>query len=131
MKWIKENMDNERVKLLDARSHKEYVGEDVRSARGGHIPGAVNLNWVKTVRETDKTFLPYKELRNLIFLTGARKNNEVVTYCQTGVRGAQLYYVLRLLGYENVRLYDGSWEEWGNVDSAPVEQKVDPEHKTC
>jgi thiosulfate/3-mercaptopyruvate sulfurtransferase len=131
MDWIKERLDDEEVVVLDARSHDEYVGKDRRSAQGGHIPGAVNLNWVKTITGEQKTFLPYKELRNLVFLTGAKRHNEVVTYCQTGVRGAHLYFVLKLLGFENVRLYDGSWQEWGNVGGAPVEQKVDPDHKTC
>ena len=131
MDWIEERLGREGMVILDARSHDEYIGKNVRSARGGHIPGAVNLDWVKTITGEQKTFLPYKELRNLVFSTGARRHNEMVTYCQTGVRGAHLYFVLKLLRYENVRLYDGSWQEWGSTGSTPAEKKVDPDHKTC
>lgn len=131
MDWIKERLGKGGPVILDARSQKEFVGEDLRSARGGHIPGASNLDWVKTVTGEQKTFLPYMELRNLVHLTSAKKQGDVLTYCQTGVRAAQLYFVLKLLGYEKVRLYDGSWEEWGNAQSTPVEQKAELEHKTC
>ncbi|MBI2872870.1 MAG: sulfurtransferase [Chloroflexi bacterium] len=109
------------VALLDVRAPKEYTGATALSERGGHIPGAVNVPWEQALDE-EGTFKSQSELRAMYLAVGASPDKEVVTYCQTGVRGAHGYFVLRLIGYDKVRLYDGSWEEWGNDPSLPVER---------
>jgi thiosulfate/3-mercaptopyruvate sulfurtransferase len=118
---ILKNLDNPQLVILDARSPKEYTGEDKRSSRGGHIPGAINLNWVLNITTDDvQTFLPTDELAEMFEQEGVSKDKEVAALCQTGVRGAHSYFTLRLLGYENVKVYDGSWAEWGNDPNTPV-----------
>jgi thiosulfate/3-mercaptopyruvate sulfurtransferase len=111
----------ERAFILDARSPREYAGLDVRSARGGRIPGAVNVEWVLAVNP-DGTFKSVEELRALYARAGlTSKDRKAVLYCQTGVRAAHTWFVLRyLLGFPNVRNYDGSWEEWGNRTDVPI-----------
>jgi thiosulfate/3-mercaptopyruvate sulfurtransferase len=118
--WILENLKNAQVKILDVRSPLEYRGENVRSNRGGHIPDAVNINWIKNLTDDDKVFLPSNELRTLYEESGITADNEIVTHCQIGIRAAHSYFTLRLLGYTKVRLYDGSWAEWGNDPETPI-----------
>ncbi len=118
--WIEKNLGNPDLQIIDTRSLKEYTGEDARSDRGGHIPGAININWVLNISGEDQTFLSEQELAELYDYKGVQKNKTAVTLCQTGVRGAHTYFVLRLLGYPRVRLYDGSWAEWGNRGETPI-----------
>jgi thiosulfate/3-mercaptopyruvate sulfurtransferase len=119
--YVLEHYEDADVQLCDARSVKEYIGTDVRADRGGHIPGAINLDWVNTVQD-DGTFKPVEELTTLFEKAGFNREKQIITYCQTGVRGAHVWFILReLLGYPNVRNYDGSWVEWGNDLKKPIE----------
>jgi thiosulfate/3-mercaptopyruvate sulfurtransferase len=106
--------------VLDARSPEEYRGEDVRAKFGGHIPGAVNIDW----RENFTGGTALKDpatLRTLYESKGVTKDKEVIAHCQTGQRSSATYWVLRLLGYSKVGNYAGSWVEWGND---PTTKKV-------
>lgn len=120
--WIVAHLDDPAVKPLDTRSPGEYAGKDVRSARGGHIPGAVNVNWIENVSGPSMAFKSAEELRALYTKAGVTPDKEVVPYCQTHMRGSHSYFALRLLGYGKLRGYDGSWQEWGNRDDLPVER---------
>lgn len=113
---IVSNIDE--IFIIDTRSPAEYAGKDVRAARGGHIPGAVNINWIFNITEDETpTFLPLTELGEFYDSYGVDESRQIVTLCQTGVRGAHTYFALRFLGYKNVALYDGSWAEWGNSEN--------------
>jgi thiosulfate/3-mercaptopyruvate sulfurtransferase len=115
--------------LVDVRSPQEYTGERLHMAdfpnegatRGGHIPTAASIPWSKAVQE-DETFRPVDELTQLYFgNTGFDKNSEFIAYCRIGERSSHTWFVLKyLLGVENVRNYDGSWTEWGNLVGAPI-----------
>jgi len=117
--WMLAHLDDENLTIVDARSVEEYRGEDVRALRGGHIPGAILVDWRTTLND-DGSFKDVGVLEALYRSAGLEPGQEAVTYCQTGHRAAHDYFTLRLLGY-TVRLYDGSWEEWGNRADTPVE----------
>ncbi len=108
--------------LLDTRTPAEFAGLDRRAARGGHIPGAVNLNWTDAMDPQRQWRLqPDPVLRKLLEARGVTPDQEVIVYCQTHHRSAHTYWVLRYLGYPRVRGYPGAWSEWGNHPGLPVE----------
>jgi thiosulfate/3-mercaptopyruvate sulfurtransferase len=103
------------VVIIDARSAAEYTGADVRAAKGGHVPNAVNLDWALNMTTTEpKVWKSAPELRAQFQKVGIKQDTKVVAYCQIGVRAAHSIFTLRLLGFEELKNYDGSWQEWGN-----------------
>jgi thiosulfate/3-mercaptopyruvate sulfurtransferase len=118
------------IALIDVRSPQEYSGELMAppgyeqegASRTGHIPGAASIPWAQAVRD-DGTFKGADELRELYDGKGVTNEKEVRAYCRIGERSAHTWFVLReLLGYENVKNYDGSWTEWGNLVDVPIER---------
>ncbi|MFO1371296.1 MAG: sulfurtransferase [Candidatus Competibacteraceae bacterium] len=110
------------VVLLDTRTTAEYLGLDKRAARGGHIPGAVNLTWTDAIDpQRQNRFQPDPVLRKLLESRGATPDQEIIVYCQTHHRSSHTYWVLRYLGYPRVRGYVGAWSEWGNDPKLPIE----------
>lgn len=119
--YILEHLDNPEAVILDARSPEEYRGEVLRAAQGGHIPGAVNLEWTQNFDPANAMRLrPKEELRAMYESLGVTPEKEVITHCQTHHRSALTCLVLRYLGYPRVRGYDGSWSDWGNQPDCPV-----------
>jgi thiosulfate/3-mercaptopyruvate sulfurtransferase len=117
--------------LVDVRSPKEYTGELLHmpnypqegATRGGHIPGAVNIPWSKAVDEADSTFKSLEELRSLYEEQGIKPDEDIIAYCRIGERSSLTWFALKyLMGYPNVKNYDGSWTEWGNLVGAPIEK---------
>ncbi len=108
--------------LVDARSGPEFRGQDVRAARGGRIPGARHVEWTQNLRREPEppVWKSAADLQAMYAAAGATPDKEVVTYCQTHSRASHTYFTLRLLGYENLKAYLGSWEEWGNDPTLPV-----------
>ncbi len=113
------------VNLVDVRSVDEFTGKVIAppgmtetAQRGGHIPGALNVPWAKAANE-DGTFKSYDDLKQLY--TAVNPGQETIAYCRIGERSSHTWFVLKyLLGLDNVRNYDGSWTEWGNLVDAPI-----------
>ncbi len=127
---VLEGLGRDSRALVDVRSPQEFSGELLAppgyeqegASRGGHIPTAQSVPWAQAVRD-DGTFKPADELRELYGSKGVTPDKEVLAYCRIGERSAHTWFVLReLLGYENVRNYDGSWTEWGNLVDVPIER---------
>jgi thiosulfate/3-mercaptopyruvate sulfurtransferase len=116
--------------ILDGRSPEEYQGTrvggpggpDVGAVRAGRIPGARHLHYTDLL-DADQRFKPENELRKLVEARGAARASTIIAYCRMSHRATVLYFVLtQILGYDKVRVYDGSWTEWGNLVGVPVEK---------
>jgi thiosulfate/3-mercaptopyruvate sulfurtransferase len=129
--YVRETISNGGGKnLVDVRSPAEFAGELLAppgyeqegASRAGHIPTAQSIPWASAVGD-DGTFKSVDELRELYSSKGITPDKETIAYCRIGERSAHTWFVLReLLGYENVRNYDGSWTEWGNLVGVPIEK---------
>jgi len=127
---VSESLKNNQSILVDVRSPAEFKGEVTAPAeyptehaqRGGHIPAAINVPWGKAVNE-DGTFKSIEDLTKLYNENGIHPEKEVISYCRIGERSSHTWFVLKyLLGYPDVKNYDGSWTEWGNMIDNPIEK---------
>jgi thiosulfate/3-mercaptopyruvate sulfurtransferase len=127
---VKEHIKKSGVALVDVRSPQEYSGERTHmpeypqegTLRGGHIPTAVSIPWAQAVKE-DSTFKSREDLETLYGGKGVTGDKDVIAYCRIGERSSHTWFVLTyLLGYPQVRNYDGSWTEWGNGVGLPIEK---------
>jgi thiosulfate/3-mercaptopyruvate sulfurtransferase len=130
LNYVRDSIESSKKVLIDVRSPKEFTGEILappeypteHAQRGGHIPGALNIPWSQAVSE-DGTFKSAEELKKLYESKGITSNREVITYCRIGERSSHTWFVLKyLLGYPDVKNYDGSWTEWGNMIDNPIEK---------
>ena len=130
LKQVKEALNKENIAMVDVRSPKEFTGEILappeypteHAQRGGHIPGASNIPWSQAVKD-DGTFKSVEELKQLYQPKGIVPDKEIIAYCRIGERSSHTWFVLKyLLGYPNVKNYDGSWTEWGNMVDNPIEK---------
>jgi len=113
------------MQLVDVRRATEFTGSEARAARGGRIPGARLLMWQENLNP-DLTLRTPEEIRARHLAAGIDPDREVVTYCQAGVRAAHAALALLLAGYPHVRVYDGSWKEWGDRADLPLETGPGP-----
>jgi thiosulfate/3-mercaptopyruvate sulfurtransferase len=106
--------------IIDTRSKDEYSGSTVRASRGGRIPTAINIDWNDNLDQGRGIFKSHEKLKQMY--KKVPKDAEVITYCQGGYRAANTFVILKMLGYKNVRMYLGSWGEWGNRLDLPIEK---------
>jgi thiosulfate/3-mercaptopyruvate sulfurtransferase len=119
--YVLAHLDDPGVVILDTRTRDEFAGIDRRAARGGHIPGAVNMDWREAMdRANNLRLKPERELRQLFEALGVTSDKEIITHCQTHHRSAHTYITLKSLGYPSIKGYAGSWSEWGNDPELPV-----------
>lgn len=131
---VLERLGKPKVALVDVRSPQEYSGELIAmpaypqegAQRAGHIPTAQNIPWAQNAKE-DGTFKAPEELRALYQGKGVTPDKEVIAYCRIGERSSHTWFALKyLLGYPDVRNYDGSWTEWGSLVGVPIENPAAP-----
>lgn len=120
--YIQERLNDEDFVVFDARTEEEFTGEEERTRFSGHIPGAVHLEWSNAIREDDEVpyFKSANELEQMLTEKGITPDKEVVPHCHTNVRGSHAYFTLRLMGYDSVRAYEGSWTEYGETEGLPL-----------
>jgi thiosulfate/3-mercaptopyruvate sulfurtransferase len=128
--YVRNSVMSQQGTLVDVRSPAEFTGQITappeypteHAQRGGHIPSAQNIPWGQAVNE-DGTFKSVEDLKKLYEPKGITPEKEVITYCRIGERSSHTWFVLKyLLGYLNVKNYDGSWTEWGNMINNPIEK---------
>jgi thiosulfate/3-mercaptopyruvate sulfurtransferase len=115
---VKKSLRRKDAVIIDARTKKEFTGEHIRGARGGHIPSAINIDWEQNI---DKDSFKSRAQLGIVY-SSIPKESKIITYCQGGYRAANSFIALKILGYKNVKMYLGSWGEWGNKVGLPVEQ---------
>jgi thiosulfate/3-mercaptopyruvate sulfurtransferase len=113
---VRRSLGKKNIVIVDARSREEYNGTEVRGARRGHIPTAVNIDWTYNIG--NDSFKSKHELATIY--SKIPKSAQIITYCQGGYRAANAFLVLKMLGYKRVKMYLGSWGEWANRFDLPV-----------
>lgn len=115
-------IDRDDCAIWDARSAQEYAGTKVVAKRGGHIPGAINLDWLELMdRQRNLRLVDLTDLQQRLDQLGLSADKEIITHCQTHHRSGLSYLAMKILGYPRIRGYHGSWSEWGNRDDTPIE----------
>lgn len=115
-------LDNSQLAIWDARSAEEYRGEKVLAQRGGHIPGAINLDWLELIdRNNHMRLKDLSSLQAKLNELGITADKTIITHCQTHHRSGLSYLLMKILGYPHIKGYHGSWGEWGNSDTTPIE----------
>lgn len=123
---VKAAINNPAIKLIDARTQAEIEGKELRNIkRGGFIESSIPVYWEDTLDPVTKAFKPAQDIAKLYRSKGVTANDEVLVYCQIGMRAAHDLFTLALIGHDLTKLsnYYGSWEEWGNRDDTPIKQK--------
>ena len=120
--FLKQNAGSDKITIIDTRSDREFLGQDVRALRGGHIPGAINIDWISSINPQSGDLAPVTRLKQVY--ASVPKNKPVVVYCQTGARASMALLSLKVAGYDDVRLYPESWKDWGSNSSLPVENQT-------
>lgn len=122
--WVEEHLDDPTLRIVEV----DYDSQ--ANYHLGHIPGAQNIPWAQVLND-DGTFKSAKELSDIYLSKEILPSNEVITYCRIGERSSHSWFVLKyLLGYPDVKNYDGSWTEWGNLIGIPIEKEIILEAKT-
>jgi thiosulfate/3-mercaptopyruvate sulfurtransferase len=118
---VLQSLNKKETVILDTRSRSEYLGTQIRAARGGAIPGAIHIEWTDNLDSSGK-FKSTAELEAMYSRAGITADTEVISYCQGGYRAAHSYVALRLIGFPRIRNYIGSWKEWGDRTELPIEK---------
>ncbi len=124
LEYIKSRLNDPNVVIVDTRMYEEFTNELVMTDRGGKIPGAIHLDWMISINEDDHFRLHSDDtIRDDLERLGITPDREIIVYCQTHMRSAHTYQVLRHLGYPNVRGYAAGYAEWGNDEESPIEDE--------
>jgi thiosulfate/3-mercaptopyruvate sulfurtransferase len=120
--YLKAHLGDPSCQVLDARTDEEWSGTNARgNRRTGHVPGARHLEWVRFVETADtRRFLPAEEIERLLAEAGLTRDRATITYCQGGIRAAHAAFAMALVGFDNIRVYDGSMRDWANRDDTPL-----------
>lgn len=116
---VLQSLNDENTQIWDARSPQEWAGTKVVAARGGHIPGAINLDWLELM-DRHRALRLREDVGQLVAARGFRREAKIITHCQTHHRSGLTYLVGKMLGL-NIRAYHGSWSEWGNDTDTPID----------
>lgn len=118
---VLQSLNRENVAIVDTRGDDEYMGRNIRAARGGAIPGAIHIEWTQNL-DANGRYKSVAELKAMYEKVGITADKEAIPYCQGGYRSAHTYLALRLCGFPKIRNYLGSWGEWGNRPELPIEK---------